>query len=156
MLQWIQTWKKFFGLTEMQRVPGLQFSRSEDLDGPVAAASLTRAKVEQLWDSSLSWKLFLTTLCHYKNKLTDWRGFIPCITLNWINSKLKLDPPWTHKFPKFNFSCTKLDHVFYLNKYGSHIYWQLSSILGCVSQLRFACACLYPYDIICYLELFML
>ena len=63
-------------LTEMQRIPGLQFSRSEILgrQQQLQQQSLTNAKVEQLRDSSFSWKLFLTTYFLSQNKLTGQTG----------------------------------------------------------------------------------
>ena len=60
--------RKFFGSNRMQRVLGLQFSRSEVLDRQqqfAAKQSLTNAKVEHLWDSSFS---FRTAVLKYN----DW------------------------------------------------------------------------------------
>ena len=81
----------FFCQTEMQRVPGLQLSRSKVRGGQwqLQQHSLKNAKVEELWDSSFSSKLLFTALyCHKTNWLQQLRGFIPGIRLNWINQKI--------------------------------------------------------------------
>ena len=109
--------KNAFGQTKMQRLSGLQFSRSEVLDRQYSSCSnkmsykCHQSRTVLLWDSSFSWILFLTTLCCHK---ISWqrqlRGFIPGVALNWIN----LVAATTHKCPELNFLRYESCVVFFL------------------------------------------